>query len=189
MKKSHSVISLLLLLTLACSCSITTASTITFNFTQKGFQSFQGGAGGVITGSFTGEDKNGDGYLNILSGEISAYSVSFSGNTDIPAFTHGLGDLRYFSYAIGSPGFGHEANPNFHFSNYAYSTNGTSNYDSDDEQVWLGSYGSSPIYWTHESAYVTAVPEPNIYLLLLAGLLALTCLRNRNVPKAKWNLE
>jgi hypothetical protein len=70
-------------------------------------------------------------------------------------------------------------NPDVHFRNFVYSSNGAASYDVDDQLIWLGALGSGPVYWTAQSAYVSAVPEPTMYLLLLAGLLPLAYFRKR----------
>jgi hypothetical protein len=169
-----------LALILACGCGVAAASPLTYTFAQKGFESvYDGQAGGVVTGSFTGEDLNGDGYLALRDGEITAYSASYSGNAEIQPFTHALPELQYLSYAIGSSGFGQVANPGIRFLNFVNSAHAELSYDIDDQLIFIGELGSGPIYYTRESAFVTAVPEPAMPLLLLAGLLPLAYLGKR----------
>ena len=180
MKNFLSVKRCVLSLMLACGCGGAAASALTFTFTQKGFGSvYDGQKGGVVTGSFTGEDLNGDGYLAMRDGEITAYFASYSGNAEIAPFIHALRELQYLSYAIESAGFGHAANPGTHFQNFVKSGDAELSYDIDDQLIFIGELGSGPIYYTSESAFVTAVPEPAMPLLLLAGLVPLACVRSR----------
>lgn len=77
------------------------ANAVTYSFTQN-FQS-----GGVLSGSFTGEDS-GNGFLEYDSfsalpelSELSAFSLSYSGGGGVPAFSMGLGELLEFSFRLG----------------------------------------------------------------------------------------
>lgn len=72
-----------------------------YSFVQGGFDE-----GAQITGSFSGIDGNGDNLLVSFPGpggfnELTAFSVSFSGNSLVDAFTLDLGDLFIFSYFLG----------------------------------------------------------------------------------------
>jgi hypothetical protein len=59
---------------------------ITIRFFQSGFT-----GGGSVSGTLVGEDLNGDGIINGIDGEFSGGSVSFSGNSILPAFNwHGF---------------------------------------------------------------------------------------------------
>ena len=70
-----------------------------YTFTQSGFAE-----GAVISGSFSGNDLNHDGLIQGASfnpgglSEITAFSVAWSGNSDIPAFSQSLIDLTFFSF-------------------------------------------------------------------------------------------
>ena len=70
-----------------------------YTFTQDGFAE-----GGLITGSFSGTDSDQDGFIQGATfnsdglSEITSFSVSWSGNSDIPAFSQTLIDLTFFSY-------------------------------------------------------------------------------------------
>ena len=68
-----------------------------YNFTQTGFEE-----GASISGSFEASDLNADeivqgGSLNSIQ-EISAFTLSFSGNSIAPAFTHTFSDLTVLNY-------------------------------------------------------------------------------------------
>jgi hypothetical protein len=78
------------------------ASAIPYTFTQDGFSE-----GATITGMFAGDDLNNDGQLVFGPGsELTDFSMSFSGNSIIPAFTLTLADLWGFVYDIGTPFLG-----------------------------------------------------------------------------------
>lgn len=65
----------------------------------------QGGfaGGGLITGSFTGEDQNQDGQLSSFDGEIASFTLNFSGGGGVPAFAFALPQLVGFVWDIGTP--------------------------------------------------------------------------------------
>ncbi len=69
----------------------------TFTFTQTGF--FEDA---VVSGYFVGHDDNGDGWL--LPYEVSDFSLSFSGNSIVGAFTHSManGGAGGITYQLGS---------------------------------------------------------------------------------------
>lgn len=58
------------------------AQATTYVFTQAGYS-----AGATATGGFTGDDLNDDGIINSLEGEVSSFSLSFSGNSIVGAFS------------------------------------------------------------------------------------------------------
>ena len=59
------------------------AAQVAFNFfSQDGFDE-----GAVVTGIFVGEDLNGDGQLSSFNSEITDFSMQFSGNSLVPAFS------------------------------------------------------------------------------------------------------
>jgi hypothetical protein len=70
-----------------------------FTFTQDGFAE-----GGLITGAFSWNDLDNNGLIQGATfnpgglSEITSFSVSWSGNSDIPAFSQTLIDLTFFSY-------------------------------------------------------------------------------------------
>lgn len=70
-----------------------------YTFTQSGFAE-----GAVISGSFSGNDLNHDGLIQGASfnpgglSEITVFSLAWSGNSDIPAFSQSLIDLTFFSF-------------------------------------------------------------------------------------------
>jgi hypothetical protein len=78
--------------------SAQSAQAAIYNFSQTGFE-----GGGSISGSFTGTDLNNDGFIQgttFIEGlaEINTFTVSWSGNSTIAAFSQSLSDLTHFSY-------------------------------------------------------------------------------------------
>jgi hypothetical protein len=66
---------------------------LNFTFTQEGFE-----GGGILTGSFTGEDQNAGEEAGTLDrDEITNFSLSFSESTNLSAFSFDINDLRTFS--------------------------------------------------------------------------------------------
>ena len=70
------------------------ASAVSFNFTQAGWT-----AGGIVTGSFEGEDLNGDSIISEI--EVSNFSSSWSGNSVVPALNFTDVDDWQFSLSQG----------------------------------------------------------------------------------------
>ena len=59
-----------------------------FEFSQGGWSN-----GGFVTGSFSGNDDDGYLVLDSFEDEITAFSMSFSGNSRVPVFSLGFDDL------------------------------------------------------------------------------------------------
>lgn len=88
---------------------------IQYDFLHEGFDE-----GAVVSGSFVGEDLDGNGVLDHFLGgdELTDFSMSFLGNSLTPAFSLGFADLRGFVYLLpggdllgddaGGPGSGTE---------------------------------------------------------------------------------
>lgn len=126
--------------------------------------------GGEVTGSFTGEDVNGDGFIDLSFGEVFDYQITFSGNSVIPAFTHTLSELLFFRYTVGSTGF----RPSFPL----YSVGSGYFYDADDYLVGLLDFSRTS--FSLEDARVmpvSQVSEPGSVGLLVIALLALALAR------------
>jgi hypothetical protein len=85
----------LALLALALAASPARSAVTTFTFSQGGF-----GGGAQVTGSFTGEDTNGNGQLSSFDDEISDFTLNFAGTATVGAFTLGLADLFGLIYDL-----------------------------------------------------------------------------------------
>ncbi|WP_446810778.1 hypothetical protein ACH50O_04150 [Methylomonas sp. 2BW1-5-20] len=99
-----------LALTVVAALTASGANAAVYNFVQTGFDD-----GATISGSFTVNDADNSGQINVGSAiwgmnfnEISAFSLSFSGNSIVGAFTHNLADLSAMVYNVGSPYLGDE---------------------------------------------------------------------------------
>ena len=76
------------------------AGAIGFNFTHTGFEE-----GASVSGSFAGEDNDSNGFL--LTNEVTSFSMQWSGNSLVPAFSLSLADLLGFGYELnGGPTLG-----------------------------------------------------------------------------------
>ena len=71
------------------------AQSRTFSFSQSGFSE-----AATITGTFTGEDLNMNGQLSSFDSEITDFQMSFSGNSIVPAFSLGFGELFGLVYDL-----------------------------------------------------------------------------------------
>jgi hypothetical protein len=157
----------------ALAAAATAAHADTFQLAQSGFD-----GGATISGFFSGTDLDHDGWL--LGYEITDFSLSFSGNALVTAFTH--------SFANGSG-----------FSNIAYELGtdaitggkygGLATRGGAGQNEWPGDLRYSAWEWeaeglpgvvadldsgltssTSQLLSVTPVPEPGTYALLLAGI-------------------
>lgn len=154
------------------------AGATTYLFSQGGYS-----GGGTITGSFEGADVNRDGQIALFTlGEITGFSLSFSGDSLVGSFQHGLGDLAGFVYNTGSSFIGDDPAGPGQSEGVATNWHGASGFEyfsglgpngvrqipglggTVTDQITLAS-SSSP-----QAISVAAVPEPKPYALLLAGL-------------------
>jgi hypothetical protein len=69
------------------------ASPVNFNFSHYGFEE-----DASITGTFTGEDLNGNGKLEAEFDEVTAFKMTFSGNSKVQSFSIGLADASIFDF-------------------------------------------------------------------------------------------
>lgn len=71
------------------------ADSVTFSFSQAGF-----GEGAFVSGTFTGQDIDGNGQLSSSDGEIIGFDMAFSGNSLVSAFTLDVSDLNGLVYDL-----------------------------------------------------------------------------------------
>jgi len=145
------------------------AGVIVYTITQDGW--YEPGfpnisSGGEIIGSFSGEDLNNDGVIDLADNEVTSYLVKFVGSIFTPDFTHTLSDLSFFRYTIGSAGFPP--------SSPLLSSGDGLVYDADDKVIFGPVGCSSPtcvyVEATEQPAFVTRVPEPSSLALITCGL-------------------
>lgn len=78
----------------------TSADASFYSFTQKGYA-----GGGIVSITFEGTDLNGDGRLTYMyndPGEITDFTLTFSGDSTVGDFLHTLRDVYGIVYDIGS---------------------------------------------------------------------------------------
>jgi hypothetical protein len=77
------------------SATVTSLTATTFSFTEVGFT-----GGAQVTGTFAGSDLNNDGELSSFGGEVTGFTMNFSGNSLVSAFSLGLPDLFGLVYDL-----------------------------------------------------------------------------------------
>jgi hypothetical protein len=100
------------LFALAAACGLAVSApaanaALAYAFSQAGFD-----GGGGIAGTFEATDANGDGF--ITTAEVSAFSLSFSGDSAVPDFSQGLAELYVLNYKTGTPFLGDEVSGSFY---------------------------------------------------------------------------
>ena len=157
-----------------------TAHATVYTFSQGGYS-----GGGSISGTFTGSDLDADGQINSRRGEVTAFSFSFSGDSIVGPFSHGLGDLSTLVYDVGSGAIGDVAIGAF-APGIASNWFGSVGVDFASGLGPTGSAGgrvidiaSSDTSSTLQSVSVTAVPEPGTTALFALGLAGLGWVRRR----------
>lgn len=155
------------------------ASAATYHFSQSGYAD-----GATITGSFTGVDLDHDGQINSFAGEVSAFTLTFSGNSIVPTFTHSFSDLSGLVYTVGHSTLGSDSSGGTEgmASNWEHSTG----YDFASGLGPTGLNGgriidtaSGATTSTDALIQITSVPEPASALMTLAGLGVLGVLARR----------
>jgi hypothetical protein len=169
--------------------SASSANAALYTFSQTGFDE-----GASISGSFQGIDLDHDGILKggMLNGaiqEISAFTLSFSGNSIVSAFTHTLADLTVLNYRL--PGANTtlgESNPEgiatrwFDTTGFLYVSGVAANGQQGGGIInWNASSGGD-IYTESPnliSVTLAAVPVPGAVWLFGSALVGLTGLKRR----------
>ncbi|HRH80108.1 MAG TPA: PEP-CTERM sorting domain-containing protein [Thiobacillaceae bacterium] len=151
-------------------------------FSQGGFT-----GGGSLTGNFTGTDLNLDGWLDASLGEVSRFALSFAGDSRVGGFSMGFAELAGLLFNMNGGGFiGDEGAIGTGEGIAALSA----------ERLYLtgigpaGSAGgnitditslSGATTETSQPVAVSAVPEPETWAVLLAGLGLVTLRLRRRV--------
>lgn len=145
------------------------AQAATYSFNQTGFA-----GGGSVTGSFAGVDLDANGVLDFSRNEISLFSLSFSGGASAPAFTMGIVDLAGLVYQLNGGNFiGDGGSVNTGEGIGAF--NAQFSYLSGIGPLGvaggqIGDASLNPLTTTASLISVTAVPEPEPFAMMLAGL-------------------
>ncbi len=77
------------------SATVTSLTATTFSFTEAGFTD-----GAQVTGTFAGSDLNNDGELSSFGGEVTDFTMSFSGNSLVSAFSLDVSHLFGLVYDL-----------------------------------------------------------------------------------------
>lgn len=136
-----------------------------------------------MTGWFEGTDVNHDGQIVFWLGEVTGFSITFSGNALVPAFQLGLFDLNALNYDVGTPLIGDSSGAKLYTEGisavqrlpvpdgYRYDTGYLPAYSG-------GAVISGPqgvLESTAQLLAVSSVPEPAGHWLWAAGALLLVC--------------
>jgi hypothetical protein len=129
-----------------------------YSFTQSGFS-----GGGIVNGSFSGIDDNGDLQLMSFDDEITAFSMSLTGNAFVTDFTLGFADLYGLVYDLDGGPLGDFDSPGqFEFEGIS-ADNGIAFYDA----------GPGPFEFCGEgypcALVLNYVPEPSSWAMLITG--------------------
>lgn len=128
--------------------------------------------GGLLTGSFAGDDLNGDGFISWLDGEVTAFSVSFGGSSNVGAFSFGTANLQGLIYRLDGGPLGDDELPQSE-GIFASSDNFTLLSGIGAAGVpgaFVVDLGAESFATTASLITVSAVPEPQSVLLMMGGL-------------------
>jgi hypothetical protein len=147
------------------SASASASPLLSFTFSQDGYAD-----GAFVSGSFAGRDLDADGML--FGYEITQFSLSFSGNSEVGAFTHTKRQLNGIEYLIGSSVIG-----DIDIGGLASNTSGSSGFSFGSFQ-WpdysiaglVTDLDTGLTTQTDHLIQVSAVPEPGTWALMLGGL-------------------
>jgi hypothetical protein len=159
----------------------TPASALSFTFSQGGYSE-----GAVVTGTFSGVDLDLNGQLAGFGGdEISAFSMSFSGNSIVSAFSLGIDDLFGLVYDLGTPFLGDGLTLGIE----GIGATG-SQFEYETGQGPLGTNGGfvgnlDPSVTDSTELLVSVVPEPSTLTLFALGLVGMAAVSRRRPARAQ----
>jgi len=152
-----------------------------FIFSQGGYS-----GGGVIAGSFDTTDLDNNGQISSFAGEVTGFSLSFSGDSIVGDFTHTLSDLSGLVYDLGSGFIGDGAGGEIE--GMASNWFGTIGFDFASGLGPTGLVGGRVIdiatgatSTTSALISVSAVPEPATLSLVALGLAGLIVRRRKTI--------
>ena len=144
-----------------------TAAATTYDIELGGWDT-----GGLLTGSFAGDDLNGDGFISSFDSEVTAFSVSFSGSSDVGSFSFGSAELQGLVYRLDGGPLGDDVLPS---SEGIFAE--SANFQLLSGMGGAGELGgfvfdlsAGAIATTASLVTVSAVPEPRSVLLMMGGL-------------------
>ncbi len=159
------------------------AGLIGFNFSQGGFDE-----GADVTGIFYGQDLDGNGQLSSFAGEITYFSMSFSGNSIVGAFSLGFLDLFGLVYDLDGGDLGDGISLDVEGigafgGRYEYAAGpgpfGICGIGLDCAYVFDFDTGAETL--SQELVLISRIPEPGTLALLGIGLLGMGLSRRRKV--------
>lgn len=145
----------------------------TFSFSQGGYAD-----GATLTGSFSGTDLDGDGWL--YGYELTAFELHWSGNRAVEAFSHGFDDRSGLEFNLAEQRIDHLGSVNLAGDGqrlFSFESMGWPSYQIPgvvtDERLGLASMSWEPL------RVAAAVPEPQSLALMVAGLGVIGAWRQR----------
>jgi len=128
--------------------------------------------GGLLAGEFAGEDLNGDGFISFFDGEVTSFSARFSGSSKVGSFSFGSTDLKGLVYRLDDGRLGNDELPmsegvDASSANFAL-LSGIGAAGSPGAFVFDLVADTSAV--TDSLISVSAVPEPQQFLLMVGGL-------------------
>ncbi len=176
---THPVLPLLALAALLGAAAPAQADSV--QFLQTGFAD-----NATVQGFFSGRDADGDGWVQL--GELSDFSLQFSGNHVMAGFSHGLANLTDFRYGTGIGTL--DAGLELHINSLALDGERITSYGS---RSWPLAFAEGVVMelpalvlsGTSQALQVSAVPEPGPGALLLCGVSALGWLQRRRAAAGR----